>query len=311
MHYRKLGNTGLNISVLSLGGHWKGLEPVLGRPFHGSGYDDQDLENIRRPDFLRNRDAVLSCASELGINYIDACSPPEILAYAKLLEGRRDRFYFGYSWHTREPRYPEWRSPEKLLAGLDQGLHESGLDYVDLWRLSLPADGVADPSERERIEQAVVEGLALARRRGKARATGVSSHDRTWLRSMVEKYPEQIEVVLFPFPPASQPASSDSLFDTLRARQTGAAAIKPFGGGSLFRDDGLDDRRAALAIRHLLAQPGITAAVAGFASVAQLKNAALAAECAAPLTADERAELEASAAHMRLHLSWLRNWEFV
>ena len=106
MQYRRLGKTGLKISALGLGGHWKGLQPVLGRPFQGSGYDEQDLENIRQPDFLRNRDAVLSCAAELGINYIDACSPPEILAYAKLLKGRRDVSTSGIRGTLASPGFP-------------------------------------------------------------------------------------------------------------------------------------------------------------------------------------------------------------
>ena len=57
--------------------------------------------------------------------------------------------------------------------------------------------------------------------------------------------------------------------------------------------------------------PAIAAAVAGFASVAQLENAARAAECTEPLAAGELAELESSAFRMRPQLSWLRDWEFV
>jgi hypothetical protein len=74
----------------------------------------------------------------LGINYIDACAGPEVMAYSKVLKGRRDKMYLGYSWHTRESRYEDWRSGAKLLQGLDEGLRESKLEYVDLWRISLP-----------------------------------------------------------------------------------------------------------------------------------------------------------------------------
>ena len=42
-----------------------------------------------------------------------------------LLQGRRDKVYFGYSWHTREPRYPEWRNARALVAGLEAGLREA------------------------------------------------------------------------------------------------------------------------------------------------------------------------------------------
>jgi aryl-alcohol dehydrogenase-like predicted oxidoreductase len=311
MQYRKLGKTGLMISAVCLGGHWKGIGPVLRRPFTGSGYDEQDFDNIRCPDFLENRGDVISRAIELGINYVDACSPPEILAYARLLAGRRDKFYFGYSWHTREPRYPEWRTAKALVAGLDAGLSEAGLDYIDLWRLSLPVDGIADPSERERIEEAAAGGLALARKQGKARFTGVSSHDRLWLAKMLGRFPEQIEVVLFPFTGGSAPAGQSSLLDAILTRGAGALAIKPFAGGALFAGGGDGDRLSRLAIRHILAHPGITAVVGGFASAAQMENAAAAAAGPRPLDAAERAELDRATTAMWPAVSWLRDWEYV
>jgi aryl-alcohol dehydrogenase-like predicted oxidoreductase len=304
-----LGHTGLEIAPLALGGHWKGLDRVLGRPFTGSGYDDQDFENIRTPDFLDNRDQLLTRAIELGVNYLDACSPPEILAYARLLRGRRDRILLGYSWHTREPRYPKWRSPERLIQGLKTGLREAGLDNVDLWRISLPVDGIADPSERERIEEATVAGLAAAREQGLARATGVSSHDSAWLRAMLERHPDEIQVVLFPFPAGAKRAPQASLLDAVTARGAGAIAIKPFTGGALFADRG-GDRLSALALRHAFAERALSAVAAGFASAAQLENAVRAAE-AGPLTASEAAELDRAAEAAWPHAGWLARWREV
>jgi aryl-alcohol dehydrogenase-like predicted oxidoreductase len=297
------------ISAVALGGHWKRLGPVLGRPFTGSGYDDEDFDNIRCLDFRKNRDEVVGRAIHLGVNYVDACAPAEVLAYAQALRGRRDQVYLGYSWHTREPRYPEWRSARALVAGLDQGLSEAGLDFVDIWRISLPADGIEDVSERRRIEEATVGGLALAKQQGKTRFTGVSSHDRAWLRSMAAQHPEQIEVVLFPFTAGSAPARENSLLDALQAHDVGALAIKPFAGGALFDAGGDPNRRARLAIRHILAHPAITAAVGGYSSVAQLENAAAAGPH--PLDSAERAELARATAGMWAGVSWLQAWEHV
>jgi len=45
--------------------------------------------------------------------------------------------YFGYSWHIRESRFKEWRSARKLQEGFDKGLKAAGLDYADVWRISL------------------------------------------------------------------------------------------------------------------------------------------------------------------------------
>jgi aryl-alcohol dehydrogenase-like predicted oxidoreductase len=308
MEYRRLGKTGLMISAIGLGGHWKGLGPALGRPFHGSGYDDSDFDNIRAADFMANRHDVVSRAIELGVNYVDACSPPEVLAYSRALKGRRDAVSLGYSWHTREPRYPEWRSAARLVQGLEEGLKEAGLDAVDLWRISLPADGIEDAGERRRIEEATVAALDLARRQGKARCTGVSSHDGSWLRMMLAAHPEQIQVILFPYTAGSKPAG-DSLFAAAEAHDTGVLGIKPFGGGALFAGDGSDGRRARLAIRGILRNAALAATLPGCASVEQLDNAVAAAIDPPALDPREQAELDAAAEAMWPRVpAWLRNW---
>ncbi len=333
MEYRRLGKTGLTISAVGLGGHWKGLEAVLRRPFQGSGYDDADFDNIHAPDFIANRHEVVSRAIELGVNYVDACSPQEVLAYSRALEGRREAMYLGYSWHTREPRFPEWRAAGRLLEGLEASLTEAKLDAVDLWRISLPVDGIEEAGERRRIEEATAEALALAKRQGKARFTGVSSHDAGWLRMMMARYPEQIEVVLFPVPcgakwrslsgcrlgtPAETQASAReparqaeacATIDTALAHDTGVLGIKPFGGGALFRGDGCDGWRARLAIRGILGNP-LAATLPGCASVQQVTNAVAAVREPRAFDPEERAELERSVAAMQSRVpAWLRSWQ--
>lgn len=308
MEYRRLGKTGLMISAVGLGGHWKGLGAALGRPFEGSGYDEADFENILAPDFIANRHAVVSRAIELGVNYVDACSPPEVLAYSRALEGRREAMCLGYSWHTREPRFPEWRSAGRLVEGLEEGLAEAKLEAIDLWRISLPADGIEDAGERRRIEDATVGALALAKRQGKARFTGVSSHDGAWLRMMMATYPEQIEVALFPAP-VGQASGLSSFFETAQAHDTGLLGIKPFGGGALFRGDGCDGWRARLAIRSILGNALLAATLPGCASVEQVTNAVAAVREPRALDPQEQAELERSVAGMRAKApAWLRNW---
>lgn len=189
------------------------------------------------------------------------------------------------------------------------GAARGRVDFADIWRISLPADGIEDISERRWIEEATIEGLSLAKKQGKARFAGVSSHDRAWLGKMAAQYPQQIEVVLFPFTAGSSPAPEESLLDTLQAYDTGALAIKPFGGGGLFQAAGDRDLRARLAIRHILAHSAIAAAVGGYASAAQLENAAAAG--LAPLDPTERALLGYGTADIWAETSWLRAWRHV
>ncbi len=327
MEYRRLGKTGLMVSAICLGGHWKRIGAATGKPLQGEGYNDVDFQNVNNPVFLKERDAVVTHAIEAGLNYVDACAPPEILTYAKVLKGRRDKMYFGFSWHTREPRYVEWRDPKKLVEGLNSGLKEAGLEYVDVWRISLPMEGIADLGELLRVEEATIKGLEMARKQGKARFTGVSSHNRIWLKSFIEQYPDQIQVVLFPYTADSKQLPDDSVFDAIKAKDVGVFGIKPFADNSLFKGDASpasphaqeDDTRARLALRYILGNPAITAPIPGMTNIHQVDNAVRAvAEFRKNdrLNARERAQLDAAVSEMWARLEggshgWLKNWEYV
>jgi predicted aldo/keto reductase-like oxidoreductase len=323
MEYRRLGRTGLMISAVCMGGHWKRLDTMLGAGFKGMGASESDFENIKNPGFQKNRHQVLTRCMEVGINYVDACSPQEILAYRKALEGRRDKMYFGFSWHTREPRYADWRNGKRLLEGFNQSLKEAGLDYVDVWRISLPQQGIADLGELRQIEEATVEGLERARQQGKARFTGVSTHNRIWLSSVIEEYPNQMQVVLFPYTAATKELPDDSVFEAIKKHDVGVFAIKPFADNALFAGDSSvnspdaaeDDRRARLAIRYILGNPAITAPIPGMINRHQVDNAAQAVMERRKLDRKEQAELDEASQRMWANLSpshqWLKDWEYV
>ena len=323
MEYRRLGKTGLMVSAVCLGGHWKRVATVVPGVGNAQGYTNDDARNVDNPEFLANRHAVVSRCIEQGINYVDACSPQEILAYSRVLKGRRDKMYLGFSWHTREPRFPEWRSAKKLMQGFDDALKEAGLDYVDLWRISLPMKAISDLGELQRIEEATVMGLELAKKQGKARFTGVSTHNNIWLKSIIEQYPQAIEVVLFPYTAFSKELPNDSVFDAIRNNDTGVFGIKPFADNSLFAGDSSlksphakeDDRRARVTLRYVLSNPAITAPIPGLINLHQVDNAALAVAEKRKLDRKEKAELEQAGkeawARLRPQYEWLRDWEYV
>ncbi len=171
MEYRRCGKTDLMISAICLGGHWKRLVNIIGGT-EPQGWMTQDID---RDDFQANRQAIVTRCIERGINYVDACCREEILAYSKALRGRRDKMYLGYSWHIKESRFEDWRSAKNLKRGLDEGMREAQLEYVDLWRISL----LVDSHQHSQAElEAAIEALDWAKQTGRARFTGVSSHDR-------------------------------------------------------------------------------------------------------------------------------------
>lgn len=285
MEYRRLGKTGLMVSVVCLGGHSR---------------SEQEQRN----------DIVSRCI-DLGINYIDACWDNEVIRDAKALKGRRDKMYLALSHGAKEVRNEEYRTSKKLLESLDELLRLSEQEYTDLWRITC-----LEPGGRHSFDTSceIVDALTKAKQQGKARFVGISSHDRRWLKFMIEYFP-QIDVVLFPFTTMSKTAPKDSLFPALKQCDVGAFGIKPFGAGSLFTGDKAEDlRRARLAIRYILASNTVIP-IPGANSLDELDNLALAVKERRSLDVKEQAELDAMSHQMWANLPpgyrWLRNWEYV
>lgn len=317
MEYRRCGKTGLMVSAIGLGGHWKRLVKIIGGK-EPKGWMSTDIES---PAFQKNRWDVVTRCIEKGINYVDACCGEEILAYSRALKGRRDKMYFGFSWHVRESRFPEWRSAKKLQEGLDMGLKEAGLDYCDLWRISLLVD--SSKHTKAEIEEAVA-ALDWAKRTGRARFTGVSSHDRPHLKHLIETYPKQIEVILTPYTAKTRVVTDESgLWAAIKKHDVGWFGIKPFASNSVFKGDGSpdgphveeDNRIARLCIRSILANPAITAPIPGLISVQQVDNVCAALKEPRELAPDEKAELDGALdrawASLPKEYEWLRDWETV
>ena len=317
MEYRRCGRTGLMVSAVCLGGHWKRVVNIIG----GEEPEGWMTEKIERKDFQKNRHEVVSRCIDRGINYVDACCREEILAYAKALKGRRDKMYFGYSWHIWESRFKEWRPRKKLQEGLDAGMKEAGLDYVDLWRISLLVDS-SQHNEGD-VEEAVA-ALDWAKKTGRSRFIGISSHDRPHIKKLIEKYPEQMEVILTPYTAKSKLVTDESgLWATLKKYDVGWFGIKPFASNTVFKGDSTpnspdfeeDNKIARLAIRYILCNPAITAPIPGLITTQQVDNVCMAVKERRELDIKERAELagamEWAWANLPANYQWLKDWEYV
>jgi len=300
MEYRRLGKTGLWVSAVCLGGHWKRVD-------------------VMKQDFDENRREVVSRCIDVGINYIDACSWPEVVAYSKALAGRRDKMFLALSNCGHEVRKEEYRTAKKLLESLDSLLAASKQEYTDLWRITC-----YEPGGRHSFNTSceLVEALERAKKQGKARFIGISSHDRRWLKMMIEYFP-QIEVILFPYTAKSKAAPQHSLFDAVKKCDVGVFGIKPFASNSLFKGSSAPDdphaeedgRRARLAIRYILCNPAITAPIPGLISTHQVDNMARAIKERRELDTAEAKELEKvmdeAWAKLPKNYQWLKDWEYV
>jgi aryl-alcohol dehydrogenase-like predicted oxidoreductase len=328
MKYRPLGKTGLWISSVCLGGHWKRVDKMVPGVFKDRGWLSADLAD---EGFIKNRRDLVTRCIERGINYIDACTKQEVLTYSRALRGRRDAMYLGFSWYQEEMRSlsKQWHDgkpkpagwiTERLMAALDKGMREAKLDYVDLWRITMhEQSGRHTNAEVDEMMGA----LEKARKQGKCRMCGFSSHDRPHIKWMIETYPEVVQVVVTPYTAKTKELPKDSVFDAIKENCIGFFGIKPFAGTSLFKGDSSpdsptreeDDRLARMAIRYILCNPAITAPIPGMINPQQVDNVAKAVTEPEELAQEEAQELELAMddawSRLPADYQWLKNWEYV
>jgi len=228
MEYRRCGKTDMMISAVCLGGHWKRMDKILGEKTEGRGWFAWGADD---PAFNKNRREVVSRCIDRGINYIDACWSNEVIAYSKALKGRRDKMFLGYSWGHTEVRYPEWRTFEKLKQGFENGLKTAKQEYVDLWRITCHEK--SSRHDDATIEE-MIKALDWAKKKGLARFTGISSHDREHIKMLIEKYPDQLEAICTPYTAKTKVVTDESgLWASMKKHDVGWFGIKPFASNSL------------------------------------------------------------------------------
>jgi len=301
MEYRRLGRTNLMLSAVSMGGHWKQM------PYrHGS------------DDFKKNRREVISACLDHGINYIDACWSGEVMAYAEALGSNREKIYFGFDWTGgRDPAVAG--SLEKMKQQLDEGLQRAGLDYCDLWRVTIREQATRNT---EKEIETIAAALEWGKKAGKARCTGVSTHHRPWIAQAVAKYPA-LEVIVTPYSAGSKEKPEGSMLDALRKHDVGMIGIKPFASGTVFKSHGApdsptkqeDDERARMCLRHVLCCDVLCAAIPGLITVDQVRNAAAAVQERRQFDLAESRRYQEITAEMWAALPqnyhWLRDWQWV
>jgi len=195
---------------------------------------------------------------------------------------------------------------------------QTKLDYADLWRITCMETG-----GKHTFDTAceIVNALEKAKEDGKARFVGFSTHDRRWIKFMIEYFP-QIDVVIFPYHALTKTMPKDSVFDAIEKCDVGAFGIKPFASNSMFSGTSApgnpfeeeDDRKARLAIRYILCNPHIVP-IPGLISAHQIDNVAKAVMERRQLDVTEAEQLRNAMnetwAKLPANYQWLKNWEYV
>jgi len=196
---RKLGKTGVEVTILGLGG-----EGIL-RTF---GYEREAYALIHR-------------AIDLGITYLEsarAYSGSESY-YGLALKERRAEIFLTSKSHARDKK--------GALDHLQETLDNMNTDHLDLWQ-------VHDVRTKEDIARifgpnGAIEAFASAKERGLTRFVGVTGHhDPFILRRCIETY--DFDTVLFPVNPAEPSYASfmDVVLPLARKKEMGIIGMKVY-----------------------------------------------------------------------------------
>jgi len=335
MGYRRLGKTGLIISEISLGGHWR----APWRAQSDGWWWGKFVKDEVPADVAKNRTEVVSKAIECGMNYLDITGAEECLCYGAALKGRRQKMIVGADDSKLCPRHNQYCNVPAQVHNVEECLRHIGTDYLDIWRVQAKMDGTNTDADVE----VMIEAFQKLHKAGKVKHFGISSHSRPWAQHVIEKYPE-VEMFIFPCTAKTKekdkPPTKDnveevnagygpehkSIFQSLREHDVGLITIKPFFGGSLLKTydkpklgvgNKEDNDLVRLTLQCILnVSDAITAVISGLSTIYEVENAARASYvrqlAMMPADRDWLTQItDQRWAALPQEYAWLREWEFV
>ena len=275
---RSLGKTGVEVSVLALGG-------VIGMQ--------------SPPSETHDPVAIAETALDLGITYFDTAPSynegQSETNYGRVLARRRNEVFLACKTGDR--------SYDGTMRSVEASLKRLRTDHLDLLQVH-GASARDDPSIWGKPD-GVVTALRKLREQKVTRFIGVTGHDNAeTLRRAVEMH--DFDTLLTTLNPvARRRPFREELLAAADRKQMGVIAMKVMGGGNgclvvgnpfkklvfPYHDETSHQVEASLLIRYALGLP-VSVAVIGVASVDQLKANIRIVKETSPMTATERRELE-------------------
>jgi predicted aldo/keto reductase-like oxidoreductase len=263
MQYRPLGSTGLDVSLLGLGG------------FHLLEISHQDA------------DAILGRYLEAGGNYIETASRygngASERKIGRLASGRRQDFILATKVFDR--------TKEGAMALLETSLKNLGTDYVDIWFMH----AVQTPEEVEALlaPGGALEAAREAKQKGMIRYVGITGHGQPQgLLPAMEQYDFEVLMTLVNYyDHFNYPDIAAKLIPLVQKKGAAMVAMKSIGDGFLWRS--FKD-----ALRYTMSQP-VSHVVAGFNTLEMLEEDLREAENFKPMTPEETQGLYKSAPEFR------------
>jgi len=275
MQYRTLGKTGYSVSQLGFG--------AMRLPMKGEGPDARIDRDLAIPMIHR--------AFETGVNYIDTavgyCNSDSESVVGEALKGWRDKVVLSTKNHYFGPDEKEW------WALLEQSLRRLRVDTIDIYN----HHGVNRASFREHVLPTMGRWMEKARDQGLIRHICCSFHDdNDALCEIVDSgYPSVITLQY-----NLLDRQLESGIARAHAKGIGVVVMGPVGGGRLgVPNDVLValvpgvERIPELALRFVLANPNVSAAISGMSAMAHVEENIAVASDANALTAADKSAIDA------------------
>jgi len=256
---RKLGRTGVNATILGLGG-----EGIL-RSF---GHE-------------REAHALINRAIDLGITYLESARAyaGSESYYGLALGERRNDIFLTSKSHARDKK--------GALEHLEETLDYMNTDHLDLWQVH----DVRTEDDIQRIfgPHGAIEAFADAKERGLTRFVGVTGHHNPFvLRKCLEQY--DFDTVLFPVNPAEAAHGGflDVVMPLAREKKMGMIGMKVYFRGLAARVPGFLNMDPYL--RFALSWP-VSTVVIGCDNLRQLEENIRYAHAFQPMSEEEMKDL--------------------
>jgi hypothetical protein len=273
-----LGKTGVEVSILALGG-------VIGMQLPPSDKHDPA--------------AIADAALDLGITYFDTApgynNGQSETNYGQVVARRRKEVFLACKTGDR--------SYDGTMRSVEQSLKRLRTDHLDL--LQIHGTSARDDPSMWGKPDGVVTALQKLREQKVTRFIGVTGHeDAAMLRRAIEMY--EFDTLLTTLNPTSHRRPfREELLPAANHKQMGVIAMKVMGGGNgclvagnpfkkllqRYHDQTEHQVDAPSLIRYSLSLP-ISVAVIGVASIEQLRANVAVVKALKPMTAAERKELE-------------------
>ena len=208
---------------------------------------------------------------EAGVNYIDTARgytvSEQYLGYG--LEGIRDKFVLATKSMAR--------TKDAMAADIETSLKNLRTDYIDLYQVHNPS--------MEQLDTVIGEGGALealleAKKAGKIGHIGLTAHSAAVFERALSL--DWVETIMFPYNIVEN--QGEKLIAKCREKNIGFIDMKPLAGGAI--------ENAALALRYVCSNPGVTVVIPGMAETSELEENVKACSDTSPITAQEKEEMD-------------------